>query len=190
MKSDKFSKFLISLTLGIFGAVLLLLAAESWGIVPLSKFTNFPEDGPAFLRVLLGILFVALCAGVIYVIIRALKLGKELDAGEMNLLTRSSAGESFISNEAVSELVQRILKKNKQIKSASCKVIPVEDGVNVQVRQTVYSGTDLNQLCTAVQSSIKQEIESVTGIPVRNVAVNIIKTVQGTEPVTETKRVN
>lgn len=190
MKSDKFSKFLVALTLGIFGVVLLLLAAESWGIVPISKFTNFLEDGPAFLRVLLGILFVALAAGVVYVIVRALKPVKELDAGEMNLITKNNSGASFISNDAVSELVQRVLKKNKQIKSATCKVIPVEDGVNVNVRQTVYSGTDLNQLCTAVQNSIKQEIESATGIPVRNVAVNIVKTVPGAEPVTVTKRVN
>ncbi len=190
MKSDKFSKFLIILSLGLFGAVLLLLAADAWGIVPLSKFTGYLEDGPAFVRVLIGILFIALAAAIVYVIIRTVKIGKDLKASEMNLLTRSSSGESFISSDAVSGLVLRHLKKNKQIKSANCKVIPVEDGVNIDVRSVVYAGTDLNQLCASLQNSIKYEIESMTGIPVRNVAVNIIKTVQGAEPVVETKRVN
>lgn len=192
MKSDKLTKFLVTISLALFGIVFLLLAASSWGILSLSKFINYLEDGPMFVRILLGILFIALTVGLVYVIIRLFKLGKAPKAAEMNLLTRSNAGESYISSDAVSQLVSRLLKKNKQIKSAETKVIPVEDGVNIDIKSIVFAGTDLTQLCSSIQNSVKYEIESTTGIPVRNVAVNIVKTVQGSEPVQEavTSRVN
>ncbi len=192
MKSDKLTKFLVTISLALFGIVFLLLAASSWGILSLSKFINYLEDGPMFVRILLGILFIAFTVGLVYVIIRLFKLGKAPKAAEMNLLTRSNAGESYISSDAVSQLVSRLLKKNKQIKSAETKVIPVEDGVNIDIKSIVFAGTDLTQLCSSIQNSVKYEIESTTGIPVRNVAVNIVKTVQGSEPVQEavTSRVN
>ncbi|MBQ7061207.1 MAG: alkaline shock response membrane anchor protein AmaP, partial [Clostridia bacterium] len=185
MKSDKLTKFLVTISLALFGIVFLLLAASSWGILSLSKFINYLEDGPMFVRILLGILFIAFTVGLVYVIIRLFKLGKAPKAAEMNLLTRSNAGESYISSDAVSQLVSRLLKKNKQIKSAETKVIPVEDGVNIDIKSIVFAGTDLTQLCSSIQNSVKYEIESTTGIPVRNVAVNIVKTVQGSEPVQE-----
>ena len=192
MKSDKLTKFLVTISLALFGIVFLLLAASSWGILSLSKFINYLEDGPMFVRILLGILFIAFTVGLVYVSIRLFKLGKAPKAAEMNLLTRSNAGESYISSDAVSQLVSRLLKKNKQIKSAETKVIPVEDGVNIDIKSIVFAGTDLTQLCSSIQNSVKYEIESTTGIPVRNVAVNIVKTVQGSEPVQEavTSRVN
>ena len=192
MKSDKLTKFLVTIIIALFGIVFLLLAAASWGILRVSKFVNYLEDGPMFVRILLGILFIAITAGLVYVITRVFKLGKAPKAAEMNLLTRSNAGESYISSDAVSQLVSRLLKKNKQIKSAETKVIPVEDGVNIDIKSTVFAGTDLTQLCSMIQNSVKYEIESNTGIPVRNVAVNIVKTVQGAEPVQEaiTRRVN
>ncbi|MBO4880039.1 MAG: hypothetical protein J5544_07230, partial [Clostridia bacterium] len=73
---------------------------------------------------------------------------------------------------------------------ATCSINPVEDGVTADVKLTAFSGGDLTRLCYDVQNSIKQEVESKTGIPVRNVSVAIVKTVEAAaEPVVE-KRVN
>lgn len=191
MKSDKLTKLLVILVLALFAAALLLFAATAWGIVSLSGFVNYLEDGSAFVRVLIGILFVLLFAGVVYTIIKAAKIGKALPAKEMNLLSQSNSGSSYISSEAVSKMVQRLLKRNDQVRNAACTVNPVEDGVTIDIKTVVYSGGDLNQLCAQIQNGIKYEIESATGIPVRNVAVNIVKTIEGAkETVPETKRVN
>lgn len=189
MGSDKLRKFIVILALVLFGAVFLLLAATAWGIFSLSGFVNYLEDGPIVLRILLGILFVALFAGIIAVIVAAAKIGRQPSRSEMNLLAQTNGGASYISSDAVAAIAQRVLKKNKQIKNAACSVIPVEDGVNLDVKLSVFSGGDLSGLCSSVQNGVKNEIESATGIPVRNVAVNIVKTVEGAEPAVE-KRVN
>ncbi len=192
MKSDKTNKLVVILALVILTAVLLLLAASSWGIIKLSNFVGFLEDGPAFARVLVGILFLALAAGAVFAIYCAASIGKGLKRSEMNLLRQNQGGASYISSDAVTGMVQRLLKKNRQIKSSDCKVVPVEDGITVEIKMTAFEGGDLNALCAAIQNDVKYEIENATGIPVRGVAVNIVKTIEGaqTETVEVSKRVN
>ena len=122
--------------------------------------------------------------------IRALSFGKGPSRSEMNLLSQNNGGSSYISSEAVCEMIQRLLKKNKQIRSANCSVSPVEDGVTADIKLTAFTGGDLSMLCSTIQNSVKHEIESMTGLPVRNVSVAIVKTVEPAETKAETKRVN
>ncbi len=107
----------------------------------------------------------------------------------MNLLKQSGGGTSYISSDAVAGMIQRVLKADKRIKSAACRVNPVEDGITADIKLTAFAGGDLAELCSNVQSRVKAEVESATGIPVRNVAVSIVQTVESGTPQIE-KRVN
>lgn len=178
MKNDKLTKTLIIFALILFGAVFLLLTCACWGILPLSGFVNYLENGPVVLRILIGIGFLVLFAGVIYAIIKTAKFGKSTAKSEMNLLVQNTNGTAYISSEAISTMVQRLLRRNKQIRAAACTVTPVHDGITIDNRLTAVAGGDYAQLCSDLQQLIKAEIEQATGIPVRNVAVTIVKTVE------------
>ena len=190
MLSDKKAKLLTIFALCLLGAVMLLLAAASWGIVRLSGFVNFLEDGHIVLRILMGVLFVALFVGVVAVIAVTARIGKGPKRSEMNLLKQNTDGASYITSDAVSVMTQRLVKKNRQIKAADCKVTPVEDGITLDVRLTAFTGVDLAELCRDVQSTVRREIESNVGIPVRNVSVSIVKTIETQQEAQPVKRVN
>ncbi len=177
MKNDKQIKTALFFALIIFGAVILLLTAACWGIIKLSGFINYLENGPVVLRILIGIGFLLLFAGVVYLIIKTVSFGKATSKGEMNLLTQGTDGSTYISSDAISTMVQRLLHRNRQIRSASCSVTPVSDGITIDIRLTVLAGGDYAQLCSDIQRDIKQEVEQATGIPVKNVSVSIIKTI-------------
>lgn len=189
MKSDKLRKTIVAFALIVFAALLLALVACSWGLIKLSGIVCFLEQGSTVLRILVGLLFLLLAACVIYAVIQTVKLGKNTDPAEMNTLSQNNAGTSYISSDAVAGMIQRILKRNKQIKSANCTVSPVEDGIVSDIKLVVFAGGDLTKLCSDVQNQIKSEVENSTGIPVRNVSVSIVQTVEGNNPPVE-KRVN
>lgn len=188
MKSDKLRKTIVSFALIVFAAILLLFAACCWGIVELGGVIEYFESGNIAVRVLIGILFVMLAVCVFYAVIQTIKLGKKKNPAEMNTLVQNNAGTSYISSDAVAGMIQRILKRNSKIKSANCTVNPVEDGIVSDVQLVVFSGGDLTKLCSDIQQRIKSEVETATGIPVRNVSVSIVQTVEGNTPVE--KRVN
>ena len=129
MKNDKQIKTALIFALIIFGAVILLLTATCWGITRLAGFINYLENGSVVLRILIGIGFLLLFAGVAYLIIKTVSFGKATSKGEMNLLTQGADGSTYISSDAISTMVQRLLRRNRQIRSASCSVTPVSDGM-------------------------------------------------------------
>lgn len=189
MKNDKANKSIVFAALAVLCGVFILLMLASWGIADLESFSHYLADGHTAVRVLLGMLFlVALCGGV-FAMICLFKIGKALDPSEMNLLKQSGGGTSYISSDAVAGMIQRVLKADKRIKSAACRVNPVEDGITADIKLTAFAGGDLAELCSNVQSRVKAEVESATGIPVRNVAVSIVQTVESGTPQVE-KRVN
>lgn len=178
MKNDKSIKTIIIIALILFGAAALALTAACWGIISLSGFVNYLENGPIVVRILIGIAFLALFAGIVYTIAKTGSLGKNAAKREMNLLTQNANGTAYISSDAISSMIQRLLRRNKQVRSAACSVTPVQDGITIDIKLTVLAGCDYAQLCSQIQQTVKTEVENATGIPVRNVAVSIVKTVE------------
>lgn len=189
MKNDKLNKLIIVAAIAALTAVLIVLMLAAWGVASLEGFAAYLNEGPVVLRVLIGLLFLALAALSVFAIVCAVKVGKALDPSEMNLLRQTGGGTSYISSDAVAGMIQRVLKANRQVKSGSCKVNPVEDGITADIKLTAFAGGDLARLCSDIQSRVKSEIEAATGIPVRNVAVSIVQTVENGTPQID-KRVN
>ena len=189
MKNDKLNKLIIIAAIAALTAVLVVLMLAAWGVVSLEGFAAYLVNGPIALRVLIGMLFLVLAALSLFAIVCAAKVGKDLDPSEMNLLGQAGGGTSYISSDAVAGMIQRVLKSNKQVKSGSCKVTPVEDGITADIKLAAFAGGDLVRLCSEIQSKVKYEIEAATSIPVRNVAVSIVQTVENGTPQIE-KRVN
>lgn len=189
MKNDKANRTIVFIALLLLAAVFIVLMLSAWGVLDLSGFANYLCDGPVAIRVLLGVLFLVCSIGAIFAMLCSLKVGKALDPAEMNLLKQTGGGTSYISSDAVAGMIQRVLKSNKQIKSGTCKVNPVEDGITADIKLTAYAGGDLAELCSDIQNRVKTEVESTTGIPVRNVAVSIVQTIENGTPHVE-KRVN
>lgn len=189
MKNDNANKTIIFAAIFLLSAVFALLVLASWGITNLESFAHYLADGPVAVRVLLGILFLAAFCCCVFAMICAFKVGKAPAASEMNLLKQTGGGTSYISSDAVSGMIQRVLKADKRVKSGSCRVNPVEDGITADIKLTAFAGGDLAELCADIQNRVKTEIESTTGIPVRNVAVSIVQTVDNGTPQIE-KRVN
>ena len=189
MKNDKANKFIVFVAIFLLSAVFVLLMLAAWGVIDLGGFANYLADGPAAIRVLLGIVFLAAFCFCVFAMICSFKIGKALAPSEMNLLKQTGGGTSYISSDAVSGMIQRVLKADKRIKSGNCRVNPVEDGITADIKLTAFSGGDLAELCSDIQGRVKTEIEGATGIPVRNVAVSIVQTVESGTPQIE-KRVN
>lgn len=189
MKNDKLNKLIIVSALAVLTAILVVVMLAAWGVADLEGFAHFLKDGKIVLRILVGLLFLVAAFCSIFAIVCAIKVGKALDPTEMNLLRQTGGGTSYISSDAVAGMIQRVLKADKRVKSGACKVNPVEDGITADIKLTAIAGGDLALLCSDIQSKVKSEIEAATSIPVRNVAVSIVQTVDNGTPQVE-KRVN
>ena len=86
-------------------------------------------------------------------------------------LKGSEVGKVLISINALENMVLRVLQQIQGIKDAGRQVITTKDGLVIRVRIRVMPDVSLPGLVTELQTKIKEYIEEVTGITVREVKI-------------------
>lgn len=87
------------------------------------------------------------------------------------LIRQSDIGGTFISLQAIDSMVQKFCASQQRIRESSTSVRAAEGGVTIGVRLSVLPETDIVTLTQDLQKSLKEHVETLTGIQVREVGI-------------------
>ncbi|MEA4870328.1 MAG: alkaline shock response membrane anchor protein AmaP [Christensenella sp.] len=89
------------------------------------------------------------------------------------LMRQTEFGGTFISLEALDSMVQKHCRAISRVKDAHTTIHSSETGVTIGIRLCVLPDTDVATLSSELQKSLKESIESLTGIQVNEIGVLI-----------------
>lgn len=87
------------------------------------------------------------------------------------LMKQTEIGGTFISLEALDSMVQKHCRAQQRVKDCHTTLHSSEAGVTVGIRLCVLPDTDVVTLSSELQKSLKEYIESLTGIQVNEVGI-------------------
>ena len=87
------------------------------------------------------------------------------------LMKQTEFGGTYISLEAIDSMVQKHCRAVTRVKDVHTTLQSTETGVTVGIRLCVLPDTDVVTLSSELQKSLKENIESLTGITVNEIGV-------------------
>lgn len=188
MRFNFFDKFMLVLILLGMIALSALCIAASMGFVtfemiayPISIITN----GLIGNRLILGGAGVVLLAVALRLFVA---MGKKREVKANTAAAPTSAvmlsgenGTAYISIAAIDQLVQRHCRANAKVKECESVVVPVQEpgsGVSIRLKLSVAAETVVPELSGSLQQSLKQYVESLSGVNVNVVDILIVPTQQ------------
>ena len=87
------------------------------------------------------------------------------------LMKQTEFGGTFISLEAIDSMVQKHCRSISRVKDVHTTLQSAETGVTIGIRLCVLPDTDVVTLSSELQKSLKETIESLTGITVNEIGV-------------------
>lgn len=98
--------------------------------------------------------------------------GKKAEVRPASALMRQTEfGGTYISLEAIDSMVQKHCRAIPRVKDVHTTLQSAETGVTIGIRLCVLADTDVVTLSSELQKSLKESIESLTGIHVNEIGV-------------------
>ena len=155
------------------GGLLILAGAISLFIL-VSPYQNFLEYYWTSMINILGILEIVLIGLVILLIsIRTLWLAFKREKKVDSVTKELELGEVKISLDAIETMVKQVAEQTKGVKDIQTKIRAKEDGVIIYFKGKVLPDVIIPELSEELQSDIKEHVETVSGIVVKEVKMLI-----------------
>ncbi len=87
------------------------------------------------------------------------------------LMRQTEHGGTFIALEALDSMVQKHCRAIARVRDVHTTLQSSDDGVTIGIRLCVLPDTDVVTLSSELQKSLKEHIESLTGIQVKEIGV-------------------
>ena len=87
------------------------------------------------------------------------------------LMQQTEIGGTFISLEAIDTMVQKHCRSLQRVKDCKTTLHSTEAGVTIGIRLCVLPDTDVVTLSNELQKSLKEYIESLTGVKVNEIGI-------------------
>ena len=155
--------------LGVLGVALAFIPLNTVNVLSSDYITGLLENMHGnYVYSLLGILIVLLC-------VKALFSGITTKEDKKNyVVTPMNFGDLKISDEAIEGLVQNSISRIVGIRSSKITVRFIEDIVSINIKGQVSPDINIPAVTRDIQNTVKDTIESHTGISVNQVNVDIL----------------
>ncbi len=178
MKLKAFDRILLALLLIVAIVSAFVLFGVAARLIPESMATGFVS---LFYANLHNALILAACGLVLLLI--SLKLvfcGRDHKAPQSatTVIRQSDIGGTYISLTAIDTMVQKHCRQQSKVRDCASTLRAVENGVAINLKLSVLPDTDVVKLTDELQKSLKEYIESLTGVNVTEVSILVENTVQ------------
>ena len=92
------------------------------------------------------------------------------------LIRQSDIGGTYISLSAIDAMVQKHCRQQSRVRDCTTNLRAVENGVAIGLRLSVLPDTDVVKLTEELQKSLKEYVESLTGVNVTEVGILVENT--------------
>ncbi|UMZ73954.1 alkaline shock response membrane anchor protein AmaP [Natranaerofaba carboxydovora] len=157
----------------LLGGLLILAGAISLFIL-VSPYQNFLEYYWTSMLSILGVLEIVLIGLVILLIsIRTLWIAFKREKKVDSVTKELELGEVKISLDAIETMVKQVAEQTKGVKDIQTKIRSQEDGVIIYFKGKVLPDVIIPELSEELQNDIKEHVETVSGIVVKEVKMLI-----------------
>ena len=117
--------------------------------------------------------FISLVIAIKLLFFRVRGKGVESRRPPSTILKATESGVASISYAALESMVLNQAKVNQCVRECKCMIDAQPEGTGIHLAVGVKPGTNLVELVSTLQQSIKENIELLTGLPVKEVSVMI-----------------
>lgn len=171
-----FMRFLLTIYLLAVIFVSGIVLACDWGIIQ----SAFPQNWLSLLYSDGTTRFVAAVVCILIIILSFMLMfyGVRKRKPKTALIKSTSAGTIFISVNAIEEMAVRHIASNGAIKNVKASIKIRDSKVNILAKLAIAEGANIPELLLSLQTSLKEHIEVLAGIPVNKITMLVEKTSQ------------
>jgi len=169
---DRFLLTIYTLTI-IFGSLFTLLISFGAviGFMPISTIENYISSINLNWKIIIILGVVALI--FLAVSIRLLFSGIKKVKPHSALLKNTDLGMIWVSVPTLDTLTQKAVRSFTEVKDVKSIIIPESDGIRVHIKIMVMPDVKLPELTVSIQQNVKDYVESLSGITVKEVRIYI-----------------
>ena len=173
MKLNLIDRILLGILLVVVIFCAFLMFAVALGVIPAGTAAGLVAAAGTGLRnrvilALVGLILLLLALKIAFAGRR-----KEPDGSQKAVMQAGEHGTTAISMAALDEMIKRHCAEEPGVSDCFTALQSDEDGLSVGLRLSVRPETELSALAARIQASVKEFLEGVTGIPVKDVSVLI-----------------
>jgi uncharacterized alkaline shock family protein YloU len=109
---------------------------------------------------------------VLGLILLALEVMQLTATDDMILITDDSSGMTQVSSRSVVRLCERVAMSNRDVTSCDCTLVRAPEGMTIACKTKLRLGADVPEVTSELQSSLRDAVESLVGLPVAHVYID------------------
>lgn len=171
---------------------IVLIACVAAGIVFAAFNTTVLAAISAFLAAVFGsvaykIIILIVCVIVIFLCIRILFVRQRRNENKQvnpGVPVRSTEdGTTYITLTAIEGIVLKFVQANTKVREVKTTIVPIQDSISIGLKMSLSANTNVPEITAQIQSSLKEHVQNMTGITVREIQI-IIESAVGTDQLT------
>lgn len=110
--------------------------------------------------------------------IRAIFVSTKKNSGVATLAASTGEGGIYINIDTVSDLANKAVKKIEGVREVKVRASVGNEGADIKIKTSMVPDAVIPEVSAAVQKSVKNDIETLCGIKVSKVTVQVDNSVQ------------
>jgi hypothetical protein len=174
MRIRIFLRILLTIYILAFIFISGVVLACAWGIIDIIH----PQYwlGMLYANIVVKIIASAIAALIIVLSLKFMFTGARERKIKTKTLRVSETGSIKISILALQDMVNRYVTEINEIRNYKTKILVTDKGINIEISMAVLPGTNIPELTATLQTGIKDNIETLSGIGVGNTDILITDT--------------
>ncbi len=171
-----FMRFLLTLYILMVLFVVVVTLGCAWNLIDVA----FPQYWLSQLYGNVTVIWIvsAVCIAIAVVSIMLMFSGIRKRKPKSAKISVSDGGSIFVTYNALEDMATRHIAENMAVKSVGVRVGIREGKANFSARMTVVEGTCIPDVLGGLQKSLKEHIETLSGMPVGKITLLVDKTAQ------------
>lgn len=174
MKLKIFDRFIFAVLVLCIAAVSIAAIGLAWDILSVTVVSEYIT--------LVGTLFfnrvlITVVALLVFILcMRLLFVRERMDVSPMThgiVIRTGDNGTACITKAALEGIVLKFVRSNSKVRDCKCDIMPGQEFVSIGLRLHLMPGVNIPELAKELQESLKENIELLTGISVRDIPIVI-----------------
>lgn len=171
MKTRILDRILLAIILIVIIAVSLGAATLSLGLISIDMVQSCLVGLYASMTARLVIGIVALVL-ILFALLLAFRKPQKPQATAM--ITKTDTGASYIAISALNSMAHKHCCQNHSVRECIVKVNAESDGIAIEAQLSLVADTNIPSVIAELRQTLKEYMESMSGIPVKNIRFLII----------------
>ncbi len=121
----------------------------------------------------IGLVMFTIFAGYIFTL--GSSKGNEGGNGASSALVKTTdIGSTYMTMQAIDGMIQKHVRSNNRVRNCSSRIIIKDSGISVELKLELMPDTNIPEITSQLQKTLKEYVESLSGIFVDNIKIIVV----------------